>query len=258
VLAEVADSGPVSNGDPAAPVSLDVALANYAGETVLLEAVTVDGGGNECAAHLCPVRLLYVPGTQGTRSVSATGSQLVTDGTVLHDTTAGSHAFHLLPSVAVREQVVVVRRAAGANPLTIQTASGDTFADGSNSLTLTTAEDVAVLKFPGTGNTVIRLDGAAGGGGGGSSSVVTTQTLAVASTTINSPRTPADGDMWTAVVKQDATGGRAVVWGAGVLLGPLIDAATNSAASSMCVVQFVGVGGQWILAHVPVLEVPSV
>ena len=59
------------NGDPAAGVELDLPVANYAGETVLIEVVAVDRNGVQSAGQNNPVRMLYVPGANGTRTVTS-------------------------------------------------------------------------------------------------------------------------------------------------------------------------------------------
>ncbi len=59
------------NGDPTAGVELDLAVANYAGETLLIEVVTVDRNGVESAPQNNPVRMLYVPGADGTQVVTS-------------------------------------------------------------------------------------------------------------------------------------------------------------------------------------------
>jgi hypothetical protein len=87
-LPEGGDSDSVSNSDQAAGIQIRIPLANYAGSTILLEAVTVDGGGNESAPQNNPVRMVYVPGAQGTREIVADDAMQTTDGTVLFDTTA--------------------------------------------------------------------------------------------------------------------------------------------------------------------------
>jgi hypothetical protein len=79
--------------------------------------------------------------------------------------------------------------------------------------------------------------------------VLTTNQTLTAATTISSPGTPSDGWIWKARIKQDGTGGWAVTWGTGVLFGPLVDAATNSAANSTSIISFVGFGGNWEFDH---------
>jgi hypothetical protein len=106
----------------------------------------------------------------------------------------------------------------------------------------------------GTGSGSIVGSGVAVSGGSGSAAVVTDVTLTAADT-INSPGTPADGANWIVRVKQDATGGWAVTWGSGIALAPEITATMNSAASTMCIIGFVGIGGTWYPASTPILGV---
>lgn len=64
-------------------------------------------------------------------------------------------------------------------------------------------------------------------------------------TTITSPAAPTDGQIWVVRLDQDATGGRVVTWGSGVMDGPEIDATVNSEPSTTCRMTFVGWGGKW-------------
>lgn len=69
--------------------------------------------------------------------------------------------------------------------------------------------------------------------------------LTTASTTVNSPGVPLNGSIWTVRIDQDATGGRVVIWGTNVLLGPQIDVTNNSLASTMCLMTFIGYSTKW-------------
>jgi hypothetical protein len=90
VLAESAETGEIKNADQTAGIGLALAVRNYAGATLLLEAATADGGGDEPAPHLNPVRLLYVPGAEGTVELAADATMRITDGTVIYDTSGAS------------------------------------------------------------------------------------------------------------------------------------------------------------------------
>jgi hypothetical protein len=75
--------------------------------------------------------------------------------------------------------------------------------------------------------------------------VVTDQTLAAASTTINAP---AAGSDWTAILRQDGTGGRAIVWGTGIKAASV---AIDTTASTVSTFRFVKAGSDWVMAGQP-------
>ena len=75
--------------------------------------------------------------------------------------------------------------------------------------------------------------------------VVTDQTLTAASTTINHP---ASGEDWTVILRQDATGGRAVVWGAGI---KAVSAGIDTTASTVSVFRFKRSGVDWYMTGQP-------
>lgn len=108
--------------------------------------------------------------------------------------------------------------------------------------------------------------GGVSGGGGGS---ITTNTAYVTditisgTTTISQPAVPVTGNAWLVIVRQDGTGGWPVLWGTGVMLGPVIGGGSvigdsNDAAGSMCVITYIASGGKWYVAGTPLLGVLSV
>jgi hypothetical protein len=217
---------------------------NYANQTMLIQALTLDAAGNSCVPRYAPIRDIYQFGSQGTRTVTASDAQRVTDGTLLHDTTSASQALQLLSSASVRNQALIIRKSTtDANTVTINTDPGDYFPDGTQSMVLTNAGDngAVLLKFPGTGNVVIPIAGAGSPG----TAALTNEYSLTGPTTINSPGTPADGALWTVRLEQDITGGRAVSWGAGIFLAPIIGGGLNDAANTMCLVTFYGRAGNW-------------
>jgi hypothetical protein len=74
---------------------------------------------------------------------------------------------------------------------------------------------------------------------------VTDQTLTAASTTINAP---AVGQDWVVILRQDATGGRAIVWGAGI---KATAANIDTTASTVSTFRFVKSGSDWVMAGQP-------
>ncbi len=99
--------------------------------------------------------------------------------------------------------------------------------------------------------------GTSGGGGSTATNFTTDQTL-TADATIASPGTPTDGQLWIAKVRQDSTGGWTVTWGAPVIVSgaAVIAPGQNSDPSTMCIVTFAGIGGNWYMIS-SVLGVPA-
>lgn len=71
--------------------------------------------------------------------------------------------------------------------------------------------------------------------------IITSHALSAASTTVDPP---AAGVFWVAILQQDVTGGRAVVWGAGIIAASV--SLGTALASSYSVFLFVNSGGTWL------------
>lgn len=100
----------------------------------------------------------------------------------------------------------------------------------------------------GSGSGTAGGSGTGGGGGGGASSTTTvTDVTLVADTTISSPGTSTNGQIWIVRAVQDATGGWTVTWGADAILGPDIGPAAPGSADpdTMSIITFIGIGGKW-------------
>jgi len=55
----------LNNQDDAADITISANVDNYEGLTMLVQAVTMDGGGNESISSLCPIREIYIWGFEG-------------------------------------------------------------------------------------------------------------------------------------------------------------------------------------------------
>jgi len=233
----------VTNADPLAVTKATMEISNYLNLPLIVTGVTVDVNGIEVTDANLPFRMLFVFGAQGTRNITASGSQLPTDGILLNDTSAGAQSLQLLSSSLVKNQFLLVRKSSSdANALTINTDAGDSFPDGSTSMTLASDQDSVLLRFPGSGNVVIPIAGFGSSSSGASYSTTQVMTGPV---TINSPGPAVDRALWVVRLDQDSTGGRAVTWGTDVLLGPIIGGGLNDAPSTMCLITFVAFGGKW-------------
>lgn len=99
------------------------------------------------------------------------------------------------------------------------------------------------------------VDSAIGPGGSGSAAQIFTYsiTLTAASTNITSPVVPADGNIGFLRLAQDATGGRRITWHP-IFVG--VDSNMNDlTALSAGHFIFIGIGGKWLLAALPLLGV---
>lgn len=65
----IQDTESINNDDPAAEMFTEVDVNNYVGQTLLVQVLTVDGGGSESIEALSPVREAYLMGSDGVRFV---------------------------------------------------------------------------------------------------------------------------------------------------------------------------------------------
>lgn len=66
-------SDSLNNADLDAVLYLEVEVTNYKNSVVLVQAVTMDGGGNEALEILCPVREIYVFGSSNPSAIANSG-----------------------------------------------------------------------------------------------------------------------------------------------------------------------------------------
>ena len=133
---------------PSMPVTMNV--ANESGSTIVVRVDTVDSTGQESVANLAPLRDIYIFGAQGTRTVTASTTQLTNDGRIFCDATSGPLTVNLLADGTVREQELFIQKIdSTTNAVTIAASSGDIFSTPFNATTLTLASqgDSVLLKF---------------------------------------------------------------------------------------------------------------
>lgn len=124
-------------------------VINLAGQTWLFRVRACDANGNYAPDSLAPFREIYLFGGQGTRTITASATQLLTDGMVLCDTTAGNISFQLLPIAAVPNMRLIVKKiSTDANTVTVLPATGETI-EGEASATLANAGDLIEVKANG-------------------------------------------------------------------------------------------------------------
>ena len=78
---------------------------------------------------------VFSSGLQGVRSLTASSTQVVGDGVVKLDTTAGAVAYTLLPQSQVPNRELTVVWIAGSYPATIVWPSGESYRDGLTTFT---------------------------------------------------------------------------------------------------------------------------
>ena len=151
----------MGNADSLKPTTMVVPAENLLKQPVVIAGFTVDINGVESPDGDNPIREDWIFGSQGTRTITASDTQRITDGTVLcdcsnltgADLTAGGIAFQCLPAAEVPNVYLVVQKEVFSPPdgmtVTILPASGEAFADGSTSIVLTDDDNVAEIKFHG-------------------------------------------------------------------------------------------------------------
>lgn len=123
-------------------------IPNIAGGQWLFTVRTEDVNGNRCTDTLAPVRECYLFGNGTTRTVSASTTQLYTDGQINVNSTAGAVVISLLPQATITGQVLnVMKISSDSHTVTITCYSGDTFGDGSTSIVMTAQGDNRQLNF---------------------------------------------------------------------------------------------------------------
>ena len=124
----VEDTDSLTCGDPAATLTAQVNVSNYVGQTVLVQALTLDGSGNESVEAFSPIRELYIFG-QGFKwkTVTADYTMAATDQGIAVDTTAGGVSITLPPIQAGRNRSrrrIVKKITDDANSVTVLPPSG--------------------------------------------------------------------------------------------------------------------------------------
>jgi len=155
------DSTDMGNADSLKATTMVVPAENLLRQPVVIAGFTVDINGVESPDGNNPIREDWIFGSQGTRTITASDTQRITDGTMLcdcsnltgADLTAGGMTFQCLSASQVPNVYLVVQKEVFSPPdgmtVTILAASGEAFADGSTSIVLTDDDSVAEIKFHG-------------------------------------------------------------------------------------------------------------
>jgi hypothetical protein len=124
-------------------------VTNLAGQPWLVRVRTLNAEQQSGPDSLAPFREVYIFGGQGTRTVTASVTQLPNDGMMLCDTTLGSLTLQLLSVAAVPNMTLIVKKVSGdANTVTILPATGETI-DGAASVVLANLGDLLQVKANG-------------------------------------------------------------------------------------------------------------
>jgi hypothetical protein len=122
-------------------------VQNMAGKVWLFRVRTEDSNGNASPLNLAPMRELYLFGQGIERTVTSSTTQNLLDGHIKFDSTTAAITFTLLPMAQVSGRELILELVAGTNAVTINPHSGETFVDGSMSITLAAIGDTVTLKF---------------------------------------------------------------------------------------------------------------
>jgi hypothetical protein len=135
-------SGPVVNSDPLAVTQIALDISNYHWVTILVEGLTVGEDGTAVNEIDAPVRMMFVFGAQGTRTITGDADMLATDSLInavlSTDATYTSLSFSLVPN----QTFTVQNDKTSSGALTIQLRSGDSFEDGSTSAILAAGDSL--------------------------------------------------------------------------------------------------------------------
>ncbi len=144
------DASDVGNADSLKSATVAVPVTNLLQQPVLLAGFTVDINGVESPDGLNPIREDWVFGSQGTREVFADTTQLVTDGVILCDTTAGQITVQLLSFALAPNVLLIIQKiSSDANAVVILPATGEAFEDGTVTMSLLAEGDSQAFKFHG-------------------------------------------------------------------------------------------------------------
>ncbi|MCC6591616.1 MAG: hypothetical protein IT168_33325 [Bryobacterales bacterium] len=95
----ISDTAAINNDDPAAEMNADIDVNNYKGQTLLVQALTLDGGDTESVEATSPIRIIYLFGSEAAGGFSsavaldvagtlAIGSDLCPRASLLQDSVA--------------------------------------------------------------------------------------------------------------------------------------------------------------------------
>jgi hypothetical protein len=111
------DSDQINNSDPNAELSFNVELANYSRSTLLVQALTVDGGGLESVEGLSPSREVYFWGDSGSILPGLAGKSLK----FLRVNAAETDTEWVAPGGALTQEVILSSSAVNITPASAAT-----------------------------------------------------------------------------------------------------------------------------------------
>ena len=88
---QTTDTAPLSNFDEAALTTISVPVSNYIGQSLLVMAFTVDGGGHESVEQFTPFREIYIRGTPNPPAAEGYSDDPIVAGAVTPDVANGVH-----------------------------------------------------------------------------------------------------------------------------------------------------------------------
>lgn len=137
-------------------VVANIPVTNYRRETVLVQALVEDVGGNVSSERRSPFRMIYLDGSQGTKTITFSDSpyqQLVTDGLLLVDTSGGNVVVNLMSYVDSPNVTFTVQKITpDGNTVTINWFTGESDENGDITRQLTS-------NMPPSNKTVVRFHG---------------------------------------------------------------------------------------------------
>lgn len=222
---------------PGASLTVQLEVTNYLAQTIAIQVVTLDGGGNESISTLSPYRDCYVIGDPFQAVVEATThTQDETERTLYIDTaTAGGPVTVTVPPPALNKGArLLYKRTGGTDDITL---TGETI-DGSSSLVIDSTYESVMLESDGAEyHSFI-----AGVGGGGSANDYYAVTLTASSTAI-SRTVGAAGTQLVIDITQDGTGGRAITWSSD--FEDMLDVYVNISPGARTTYRFYSTGTKW-------------
>jgi len=130
-----------------------VQVTNYARETVLIQALIEDSGSVISVERRAPFRMIYLTGSQGTRTITFADSPysvLVTDGLILCDTSGGAVTVQLPSYLFLQNVLLTIQKVTSdANAVIILPATGEAFEDGSTTMSLLAEGESTTIKVHG-------------------------------------------------------------------------------------------------------------
>ena len=116
---------PTINGSGGPQTIVEPSIQNLAYQTWLINVRTLSKTGLHVPDMFSPYRDVFVPGSQGTRTIQSSTKMVNTDGIILANATAAPIVYTMLPFIGIPNQTLRVQKVdASANTVTITVAAG--------------------------------------------------------------------------------------------------------------------------------------